>query len=63
MSSLGLLKLLISLFLAAVPTRRKQTLHDLLSQTRVVTAPKRRIEWQQDVRMMVPGTVDVTKRA
>lgn len=62
LASIGFLTLLISLALAAVPTRRKQALHDLLSRTRVVTAPKRRIEWQQDVRMMVPGKVDMTKR-
>lgn len=54
-ASIGFLTLLSSLVLAAVPTRRKQTLHDLLGRTRVVPAPKRRIEWQQDVRMMVPG--------
>ena len=62
LASLGFLTLLISLVLAAVPTTRKRTLHDLLGRTRVVTAPKRRIEWQQDVRMMVPGKVDMTKR-
>lgn len=62
LASFGLLTLLVSLVLAAIPTRRKQTLHDLLGRTRVVAAPKRRIEWQQDVRMMVPGKVDMTKR-
>lgn len=63
LASLAFLTFLISLVLAVVPTRRKQTVHDLLGRTRVVTAPKRRIEWQQDVRMMVPGKVDMTKRA
>lgn len=63
LSNLGLLSLVISLVLAAVPTRRRQTLHDLLGRTRVVRAPKRRIEWHQDVRMMVPGKVDMAKRA
>lgn len=63
LASIGFLTLLASLVLAAVPTRRKQTLHDLLGRTRVVRAPKRRIEWQQDVRMMVPGRIDMTKRA
>lgn len=62
LSSLGLLTLLISLVLMAVPTRKRQTLHDFIGRTRVVTAPKRRIEWQRDVRMMVPGKVDMTKR-
>ncbi len=61
-ASLGFLTLFGSLVLMAVPTRRRQTLHDLIGRTRVVTAPKRPIEWQQDVRMMVPGTIDLTKR-
>lgn len=62
LASIGFLALLISLVLTALPTRRKQTLHDLVGRTRVVRAPKRRIEWQKDVRMMVPGKVDLTKR-
>lgn len=62
LAGFGFLTLLASLVLAAAPSRRKQTLHDFLGRTRVVTAPKRRIEWQQDVRMMVPGKVDMTKR-
>lgn len=62
LASIGFLTLLASLGLAAAPTRRKQTLHDFLGRTRVVRAPKRRIEWQQDVRMMVPGKIDMTKR-
>ncbi len=62
LASLGFLTLLVSLGLAAVPTRRKLTLHDFLGRTRVVTAPKRRIDWQQDVRMMVPGKVNMAKR-
>jgi uncharacterized RDD family membrane protein YckC len=62
LAGVGFLTLLSSLVLMAMPTRRKQTLHDLLGRTRVVTASKRRIEWQQDVRMMVPGKVDMTKR-
>lgn len=62
LAGVGFLTLLISLVLAAVPTRHKQTLHDLLGRTRVVTASQRRIEWRQDVRMMVPGKVDMTKR-
>lgn len=62
LASFGLLTLLVSLVLAGIPTRRKQALHDLLGRTQVVAAPKRRIEWQQDMRMMVPGKVDMTKR-
>lgn len=62
LAGLGFLTLFASFVLAAVPTRRRQTLHDFLGRTRVITAPKRRIEWQQDVRMMVPGKVDMTKR-
>lgn len=61
-ASLGSLTLFVSLVLMAVPTRHRQTLHDLVGRTRVVTASKRPIEWQQDVRMMVPGRIDLTKR-
>lgn len=61
-ASLGFLTLFVSLVLTAVPTRRRRTLHDLVGRTRVVTATKRPIEWQQDVRMMVPGRIDLTKR-
>lgn len=62
LASVGFLTLLVSLVLTAVPTQRRQTLHDLIGRTRVVTATRRRIQWQQDVRMMVPGKVDLTKR-
>lgn len=62
LASIGFLALLTSLVLAALPTRRKQTLHDLVGRTRVVRAPTRRIEWQQDVRMMVPGKVNMAKQ-
>lgn len=61
-ASLGFLTLFVSLVLTAVPTRRRQTLHDLVGRTRVVTSTKRPIEWQQDVRMMVPGKINLTKR-
>jgi hypothetical protein len=36
--------------------------HDLVGRTRVVVATKRAIKWQQDVRMMVPDKLDLTKR-
>lgn len=62
LANLGLLSLVISLVLAAVPTRRKQALHDFVGRTRVVTAAKRRISWRQDIRMMVPGKIELTKQ-
>lgn len=62
LAGIAMLALLIDLVLAAIPTRRRQALHDLAAGTRVVIAPKRNIQWRQDVRMMVPGKVDMTKR-
>lgn len=62
LAGIAMLALLINLVLAAIPTRRRQALHDLAAGTRVVIAPKRTIQWRQDVRMMVPGKVDMTKR-
>ncbi len=46
----------------AGPTRRRQALPDLVAGTRVVTAPERRIRWRQDVRMTLPGEIDLTER-
>jgi uncharacterized RDD family membrane protein YckC len=62
LAGLGFLTLVVSLVLAALPTQRRQALHDLAGRTRVVVAPKRRIHWQQDLRLALPGRVDLTKR-
>jgi uncharacterized RDD family membrane protein YckC len=59
---IGALTLLISLLLAAVASGQRRALHDLASSSRVVRASRRKIDWKQDVRMMVPGKVDMTKR-
>jgi uncharacterized RDD family membrane protein YckC len=63
LASLGLLSLLVSLILAAVPVGRRRALHDLCAGSRVVRATKRKIEWKQDARLMMPGRVDLTKQA
>ncbi len=62
LASLGFLSLFVSLVLALIPTARRQALHDFAAQTQVVKATKRKIEWRQDARMMVPGKIDMTKR-
>jgi uncharacterized RDD family membrane protein YckC len=62
LASAGLLTLLVSLVLAAIPSTMRRTLHDLVAGSRVVRASVRRIDWKQDVRMALPGKVDLTKR-
>ena len=59
---IGFLALLASLLMAAIPVKQRRTLHDLAGGSRVVLAPKRAIRLKQDVRMMIPGRVDLTKR-
>ncbi len=59
---MGLLSLITSLVLAAIPSGRRRAVHDLAARSRVVMAPKRRIEWKRDARMMVPGKIEMTKR-
>jgi uncharacterized RDD family membrane protein YckC len=62
LASAGALTLLASLVLAAIPSTMRRTLHDLVAGSRVVRAPVRQIDWKQDVRMALPGKVDLTKR-
>ncbi|GAB7191293.1 hypothetical protein NUM3379_20000 [Kineococcus sp. NUM-3379] len=58
----GVLVLLVSLVLSLLPAVRHRALHDLAARSRVVRAPRRGIRLKQDLRMMVPGRVDLTKR-
>lgn len=59
----GILSVVASLILAAIPrSGTRRALHDLAAGSRVVRAPKRKIEWKQDLVMMVPGKIDMTKR-
>jgi uncharacterized RDD family membrane protein YckC len=62
LASVGALTLLASLVLAAIPRTMRRTLHDLVAGSRVVRASVRQIDWKQDVRMALPGKLDLTKR-
>ncbi|WP_282778040.1 RDD family protein [Nocardia sp. CC201C] len=58
---LGLLSFAVSLVLAAIPTARRQALHDLAAGSRVVRAAKRKIDLKTDLVMVLPGKVSMTK--
>jgi uncharacterized RDD family membrane protein YckC len=62
LGNLAFVALIVSLILAALSWSYRRALHDYASGTRVVTAPRRKIVLRDDVRMMVPGKVDMTKR-
>jgi hypothetical protein len=59
---IGALSLLVSIILATIPGTRRRAAHDLCVGSRVVRASRRKVEWKQDVRLLVPGRVDMTKR-
>lgn len=59
---IGWLALLASLVMAVVPSAQRRAVHDLEAGRRVVRAATRRIDFQQDVRLLVPGRVDMVKR-
>jgi len=52
----------VTVILAALRWSYRRALHDYASGTRVVTAGRRKIVLREDVRMMIPGRVDLTKR-
>ncbi|MBF6444884.1 RDD family protein [Nocardia farcinica] len=58
----GLLSLLLSLILAAMPVNGRRALHDLATGSQVVRAEKRKIVWTTDLPMALPGRVDLSKR-
>lgn len=60
-AGVGAASLVLSAVLAALPGAGR-ALHDFVGGTRVVTATKRPINWAQDVQMMAPGKIDMTKR-
>jgi uncharacterized RDD family membrane protein YckC len=62
LASIGWLALLASLVMAIVPSSQRRAVHDLAAGSRVVRATKRHIDFQQDVRMLVPGKVNMVKR-
>ncbi|MFT3660668.1 MAG: RDD family protein [Gordonia sp. (in: high G+C Gram-positive bacteria)] len=59
----GLISLLMSLVMSAIPLNGPhRVLHDFAASTRVVQAGKRKIDLKEDLGMMLPGKVDMTKR-
>jgi uncharacterized RDD family membrane protein YckC len=62
LGNLAFVALLATLVLTAVPVWNRRALHDYAARTRVVQAPRRGVSLRQDVRMMVPGKIDMTKR-
>jgi uncharacterized RDD family membrane protein YckC len=62
LGNLAFIALIVSLALAALAWSYRRALHDYASGTRVVTASKRKVVLRDDLRMMVPGRVDLTKR-
>ncbi|MEU5759968.1 RDD family protein [Nocardia sp. NPDC047648] len=59
---IGFLALIVSFFLAAIPSGKRLALHDLATGSRVVRAAKRKIDWKNDLPMVLPGRVDMRKR-
>ncbi|WP_406238326.1 RDD family protein [Nocardia sp. NBC_01009] len=59
---LGLLTLIVSFFLSAIPAGKRRALHDLTTGSRVVRAAKRKIDWRNDIPMVLPGRLDMRKR-
>jgi uncharacterized RDD family membrane protein YckC len=62
LGNLAFVALIVSLVLAALAWSYRRALHDHASGTRVVAAPRRKVVLRDDLRMMVPGKVDLTKR-
>ncbi|MFC3960780.1 RDD family protein [Nocardia jiangsuensis] len=58
----GVFVSLVSLVLATLPGRRR-AVHDLAARSRVVRAPRRKIELRKDLPMALPGKVDLGKRS
>ena len=61
-TGLSLLVLLSSLIMAALRSSGGRTVHDLLAGSRVVVAAKRGVVLREDLRMMLPGKIDMVKR-
>lgn len=61
-STVGILTILVSLVIAAVPAGSRRTLHDLAAGSRVVRATVRKIDLRHDLPMVVPGKVNMAKR-
>ncbi|MFG3618911.1 RDD family protein [Nocardia sp. NPDC047654] len=59
----GFLALIVSFFLSAIPAGKRLTLHDMAAGSRVVRAAKRKIDWKNDIPMVLPGRVDMRKRS
>lgn len=62
LANVAIVTLIASLILAALRWSYGRALHDYAAGTRVVKAAKRGIVLRQDLRMMVPSKVDMTKR-
>jgi hypothetical protein len=62
LGNLAFVALVVTVILAALRWSYRRALHDYASGTRVVTAGRRKIVLREDVRMMIPGRVDLTKR-
>ncbi|MFE1592357.1 RDD family protein [Nocardia sp. NPDC058705] len=52
---------LASCVLALVPANNRRTIHDLVTGTRVIRAPKRKVELKKDLMMALPGRIDFAK--
>ncbi|UGT67653.1 RDD family protein [Nocardia gipuzkoensis] len=61
-AAFGFLALIVSFFLSAIPAGKRRALHDLATGSRVVRAAKRKIDWKNDIPMVLPGRVDMRKR-
>lgn len=61
-STIGILTILVSLVIAAVPVGGRRTLHDLSAGSRVVRAAVRKIDLRHDLPMVLPGKVNMTKQ-
>lgn len=59
---LGMLTLIASFVLSAIPAGKRRAVHDLTTGSRVVRAAKRKIIWKNDLPMVLPGRVDMRKR-
>ncbi|GEM29019.1 hypothetical protein NN3_00260 [Nocardia neocaledoniensis NBRC 108232] len=52
---------LVSCVLALIPANDRRAIHDLTIGTRVIRAPKRKVELKKDLMMALPGRIDFEK--
>lgn len=58
----GTLSVVASLVLGLVPRGDRRAIHDWAAGSRLVRAPNREIDFREDLKLVLPGKVDLTKQ-